>query len=91
MEICNFGAREFTNAIPNCYIPNEVAEKLASYCHNKFMKWLENNTTKLYGRKDDKDGWEFHEKPGDFDTHTMRGFGIEPTKESLSLNWKNLG
>jgi hypothetical protein len=54
---------------------------LAIVAQNKFDCWL-SNQKKLYGRHDDKDGWEFHEKPGDMDTHICRAFGFEEIKET---------
>lgn len=40
-----------------------------------FDEWL-SQQTKLYGLKDE-DGWHFHEKPGDFDTHRCRFIDLQ--------------
>jgi len=45
------------------------------------VKQIKTIREKLYGRKDERDGWEFHEKPGDMDTHTCRAFGFEELKK----------
>jgi len=70
----HFKSGEFKR-IGDCFIPGYLVEKIVSYINNRVKAW-EKSCLMLYGRYDEINGWEFHEKPGDMNTHTCRAFGV---------------
>jgi len=62
----------------NKEMDDDLAEAISQNIYNRLM-----TLPRLFGRRDKKDGWEFHEKPGDMDTYECRTLGLK----KLERDW----
>lgn len=86
-DLLEFNASDFHEAITGVTIPDPVANAIAKYVNNCLMTWEEKQRT-LYGRHDTEDGWQMHERPGEFDVFTCKAFGFEEIKSPVNKKVK---